>query len=354
MPEPVPASGPAPASAPTRVASPAPSASAPTAARPTRVAYRDSLIPLLVRDPRLVCLDTDTGLFTGVEFGPAEDRYINLGIAESNLMSMAAGLAASGFQPFVNTMATFAATRAVEAVKIDIAYNALPVRIMATHGGLSAGHFGPTHHCLEDLAVMRALPNMTVVVPVDAAATEAAVEESVDLPGPLYLRLGRKATPPLPAAEPTRIGVAQVLRSGGDVLLVACGPHPVLAALAAADRLAAQGVDAAVLNMHTVKPLDTERLCAHAAGVPLVVTVEEHWCSGGLGGAVAETLAEHAPARVLRIGVADVFATEAGNHDALVTHHGITADAIVTRVLRALDPQPPTTRRNEADVDRMP
>jgi transketolase len=323
--------------------------------RPTRNAYRDRLVALLPQHPGLVCLDTDTGLFTGVDFGPAADRYINLGIAESNLMGMAAGLAASGFQPFVNTMATFAATRAVEAVKIDIAYNALPVRIMATHGGLSAGHFGPTHHSLEDLAVMRALPNMTVVVPADAAATEVAVEESLDLPSPLYLRLGRKATTPLPpAAEPPRIGVAQVLRSGRDVLLVCCGPHPVLAALAAADRLAGAGVAAAVLNMHTLKPLDAERLCAYAAGVPLVVTVEEHWRSGGLGGAVAETLAEQGPARVLRIGVADVFATVVGGHDALVTHYGITADAIFTRVLDGLDPHTPATRRDETNVDRMP
>jgi len=323
--------------------------------RPTRNAYRDRLVALLPHHSRLVCLDTDTGLFTGADFGPAADRYINLGIAESNLMGMAAGMAASGFQPFVNTMATFAATTAVEAVKIDIAYNALPVRIMATHGGLAAGHFGPTHHSLEDLAVMRALPNMTVVVPADVAATELAVEESLDLPGPFYLRLGRKATPPLPPApEPPRIGVAQVLRSGRDALVVCCGPHPVLAALAAADRLAAAGVAAGVLNMHTLKPLDVERLCAHAAGVPLVVTVEEHWRSGGLGSAVAETLAEHGPVRVLRIGVADVFATVVGGHDSLVTHYGITADAIVTQVLDALDRHLPASRRYEPDDYRMP
>jgi transketolase len=309
---------------------------------PTRNAYRERLVALLTRYPRLICLDTDTGLFTGIDFGLAADRYVNLGIAEHNLMGIAAGLAASGFQPFVNTMATFAATRAVEAVKIDIAYNALPVRIVATHGGLAAGHFGPTHHALEDLAVMRALPNMTVVVPADVAATEAAVEQAVDLPGPLYLRLGRKATAALPVtAEPPRIGVAQVLRAGRDVLLVCCGPHPVLAALAAAELLAAEGVWATVLNMHTVKPIDVERLCGHAAGVPLVVTVEEHWRAGGLGGAVAETLAEHAPVRVLRVGVADTFATVVGNHDALTEHYGIAAAAIARQVRAALDLAPP-------------
>ena len=305
--------------------------------RATRVAYRDRMIEVLARHPRVVCLDTDTGLFNGVDLGAGADRYVNLGIAEHNAMAIAAGLAASGFNPFVNTMATFAATRTTEAVKIDIAYNALPVRIMATHSGLSAGHFGPTHHSLEDIAIMRTLPNMTVVVPADATATELFVDQAVDLPGPLYLRLGRKPTPPLPPdAPPPRIGEVQVLRTGRDVLLVACGPHPVLAALAAADQLAADGLTATVLNLHTVKPLDVDGLLRHASGMPLVVAVEEHWRSAGLGSAVAETLAEHDPVRVLRIGVDDTFAAVVGDHDALVNHYGITAEAVVTRVHSAL------------------
>jgi transketolase len=312
--------------------------------RSTRTAYRDRLVALLPEHPRLVCLDTDTGLFSGVDFGPVVDRYVNLGIAEHNLMAMAAGLAASGFTPFVNTMATFAACRTAEAVKIDIAYNALPVRIAATHSGLSAGHLGPTHHALEDIALMRVWPNMTVTVPADAAATEAAIEQSVDLPGPLYLRLGRKATPALPpGAQPPRIGQAQLLRTGGDVLLVCCGPHPVLASLAAAQALADDGTSAGVLNMHTIKPLDVAQLCAQAAGALLVVTVEEHWRSGGLGGAVAEALAEHLPRPVLRIGVEDTFVSKVGDHDALAAHHGITAEAIVTRVRRALHPPGPAS-----------
>lgn len=303
----------------------------------TRLAYRDRLLALLPDHPRLVCLDTDTGLFNNADFGSAAHRYVNLGIAEHNLMLVAAGVAASGFMPFVNTMAAFAASRTAEAIKIDIAYNALPVRIMATHSGLSAGHLGPTHHALEDLAVMRALPNMTVVVPADAAATRAAVEQALDLPGPLYLRLGRKATPALPAgADPPRIGEVQLLRAGHDVVLVGCGPHPVLACLAAARELAHDGTSVAVLNMHTVKPLDVTGLLAHTADAALVVTVEEHWRSGGLGGAVAEALAEQAPVRVLRVGVPDTFATTVGGHDALVAHYGLTADAIVARVQQAL------------------
>lgn len=306
-------------------------------AEATRVAYRDRMADLLTRDPRTVCLDTDTGLFSGVDFGAAAARYVNLGIAEHNAMATAAGLAASGFTPYVNTFATFAASRTAEAVKLDIAYNALPVRIAATHSGLSAGHFGPTHHALEDLAVMRCLPNMTVVVPADADATRDLVDQAAALPGPVYLRLGRKPTPPLPpGAPPVRLGLAQALRAGTDVLLVACGPHPVHAALDAAARLAGDAISAAVLNVHTVKPLDTPALLAHAAGKALVVVAEEHWRAGGLGGAVAEALAEEAPVRVLRIGVDDTFVCVVGRHDELVTHYGITADAIAGRVRSAL------------------
>jgi transketolase len=305
---------------------------------PIREAYRNRLAALMPAHVRTICLDTDSGLFTGVDFGTAAARYVNIGIAEHNLMGMAAGMAASGWMPFVNTMAAFATSRAVEAIKIDIAYNDLPVRIMATHGGLSSGHLGPTHQCLEDLAVMRALPNMTVVVPADAAATEALVDASLDLHGPLYARLGRKATPPLPiGAAPPVIGVAQQLRVGGDALLAACGPYPVLAALDAAETLAQQGVQVSVLNLHTLKPFDTAGLLAAAAGVALVVTVEEHWRAGGLGAAVTETLAEHAPVRVSRIGMPDTFAGYVGSHEDLLRHYGITATAVTRAVLHGLD-----------------
>jgi transketolase len=284
---------------------------------------------------RLICLDTDSGLFTGVDFGSAASRYVNLGIAEHNLMGMAAGMAADGWLPFVNTMAAFATSRAVEAIKIDIAYNAVPVRIMATHGGLSSGHLGPTHQCLEDLAVMRALPNMTVVVPADAAATRALVDASAGLPGPLYARLGRKATPPMPQGTPDPvIGRAQLLRAGGEVLIVAAGPYPVLAALEAAEELAALHIEAGVLNMHTLKPFDEAGLLAAADGVRLVVTIEEHWRSGGLGAAVTETLAENTPVPVARIGMPDTFCGHVGSHEELLRHYGITGDAVVRTVLQ--------------------
>nr|BAW27686.1 transketolase [Streptomyces sp. SoC090715LN-17] len=306
--------------------------------RATREAYRDRLLPLLQRHPALMCLDSDTGLFNADYAAAAGEQYLNLGIAEHNLMGIAAGMAASGRIPFVNTMAAFATSRALEAIKIDIAYNKLPVRIMATHGGLAAGHLGPTHQALEDLAVMRVLPGMSVVVPADAAATEAFVEQSLDVAGPLYVRLGRKPTPALPvAAPPPVIGQAQTLREGGDVVLAACGPYPVLACLAAAEVLAGHGIGATVLNMHTLRPFDTQTLVAAARPASLVVTLEEHWRSGGLGGAVAETLAEEAPTRVLRLGMPDQFVDEVGNQEHLVAHYDLTAERVVRAVRTALD-----------------
>lgn len=305
--------------------------------RATREAYRDTLLALLPEHPELMCLDSDTGLFSAEHAAAAGDQYLNLGIAEHNLMGVAAGMAASGRVPFVNTMAAFAVSRALEGVKIDIAYNRLPVRIMATHGGLAAGHLGPTHQALEDLAVLRVLPGLTVVVPADADATEAFVRQSLDLPGPLYVRLGRKATPPLPPGPPPVIGRAQTLREGGDVVLATCGPYPVLACLAAADVLAGHGIEAAVLNLHTLRPFDTDALVAAARPAPLVVTLEEHWRSGGLGGAVTEALAEAAPRRVLRLGMPDRFVDAVGNQEHLVEHYDITAEHVVRTVRTALD-----------------
>lgn len=302
--------------------------------RATREAYRETLLSLLDRRPDVMVLDTDTGLFSADQMEAACEQYLNLGIAEHNLMGIAAGMAACGRMPFVNTMATFAATRALEHIKIDIAYNRLPVRIMATHGGLASGHLGPTHQALEDLAVLRVLPGMTVVVPADAAATEAFVEQSLDLPGPLYVRLGRKPSPALPEGMPAPIiGKAQTLREGDDVVLACCGPYPVLACLAAADVLAQQGIEATVLNLHTLRPFDAEALIAAARPASLVVTVEEHWRSGGLGGAVTEALAEAAPTKVVRLGVPDRFVDEVGNQEHLVAHYDLTAERVVRTVL---------------------
>ncbi|MFJ6513898.1 transketolase family protein [Streptomyces sp. NPDC091406] len=311
-----------------------------TADRPalsSREVYREALLERMRSDTRLVCLDSDTGLFNGSDRTGIEERYFNLGIAEHTLMGTAAGLARQGRIPVVNTMAAFAATRALEAVKVDIALNRLPVRIAATHSGVSAGHLGPTHHSLEDLAVMRALPDMTVVVPTDAATTELLFLQSLDLPGPVYLRLGRNATPDLPAdAPPVELGRIQVLRHGQDVTLVACGPYPVLAALEAAGQLAADGIAATVLNVHTVKPLDEETLLAAAGRTGTVITVEEHWPAGGLGGAVAEALGGHREIAVHRIGLPDAFASVAGGQQYQLERAGVTSSAVAARAKEVL------------------
>lgn len=315
----------------------------------TRTAYRDWLVGHLLADQRAICLDTDTGLFAGVDFGAAAERYVNLGIAEHNLIGVAAGLAASGWRPYVNTMATFAATRALEAVKVDVAYNHLPVRIVATHAGLSAGHLGPTHHALEDLAALRALPGLTVAVPADAGSAVSLLVQTTDLPGPLYLRLGRRPTPALPPgadAEP-ELGRLQVIRPGGRVVLVGCGPPALHAALGAARQLADEGVDTGLLHAHTLRPFDAATLLAHTARAELVVTVEEHWLVGGLGSAVAEALAEAGPAdgarRLLRVGLPDEFVSAVGDQDHLLARYGITADGVADRV-RATLAAPPGDR----------
>lgn len=315
---------------------------APAPAVATRKAYHDRLLTLMATDSRVVCVDTDTGLFSPADAAAAGERYIDLGIAEHTAMGVCAALAAQGWMPFVNTMATFASTRALEAVKINIAQNRLPVRIMATHGGVAAGHLGPTHHALEDLAVMRALAHMTVVVPADAAATASVVEQAADLDGPLYVRLGRGPTPGLPGGQsPPRIGRIQPLRDGDDVLIVCCGPHPVLESLAAAAELGRAGIAAGVLNAHTLKPFDAQTLLNRAAPAALVVTVEEHRTAGGLGGAVAEVLAEHLPRRLLRIGLPEALAPVCGSPEHILKIHGLEASQIAARIRAACDADPP-------------
>lgn len=302
----------------------------------SREVYRDLLAGLMPADDRLVCLDSDTGLFSGVDFGTATGRYLNIGIAEHTLMGMAAGLARCGRIPFVNTMAAFATARALDAVKVDIALADLPVRIAATHSGLSAGHLGPTHHCLDDLAIMRALPNMTVLVPADAGQAQELIRQSLTESGPVYLRLGRNPTPDLPAAPPLLLGTVQELRAGDDVTLAACGPYPVLTALAAADLLGRDGISAGVLNVHTLKPLDTLTILRAASVTGLVLTVEEHWVAGGLGAAVAETLAEVLPVPVHRIGMPDSFVSVSGDQRYLLQQSGITPMAVAARARAAL------------------
>ncbi|MEU3844538.1 transketolase C-terminal domain-containing protein [Streptomyces sp. NPDC028635] len=309
-----------------------------------RAAYRATLLELAQADRRIWCLDSDMGGLEKQFEAVLPEQYVDLGIAEANLMSVGAALASTGLLPFVNTMAAFASARALEQVKIDIAYHRLPVRIVATHSGLSAGHLGPTHHAQQDLAVMRSLPHMTVMTPADAEETVRMVNAAAYLPGPVYIRLGRGPTDPVRRGNAGfTVGRAAKLRTGGDLTIIAAGSHPVLFALEAADRLAGQGVEAAVLNMHTIKPLDVEAVVRAADSTAGIVTVEDHSVLGGLGGAVAEAVAEHRPARVLRVGVSDAFASRPGDHRTQLRAAGVSADHVVAAALAVLDGRPRTT-----------
>jgi transketolase len=303
-----------------------------------RAAYRATLLDLARADRRIWCLDSDMGGLEKQFQAELPDQYVDVGIAEANLMSVAAGLASSGLLPFVNTMAAFASARALEQVKLDIAYHDLPVRIVATHAGLSAAHYGPTHHAQSDLAAMRSLPNVTVLTPADAAETARLVTAAAYLPGPVYLRLGRDAIEPVCGGDAeVTIGRAVELRAGDDVTLVAAGALPVRFALDAADELAARGVRARVLNMHTIKPLDVAALVAAAEQTTGVVTVEDHSVLGGLGGAVVEALAEHHPTRVRRVGIADAFCACPGTHAEQLAAAGVSADHVVAAARAVLD-----------------
>jgi transketolase len=300
--------------------------------------YRRTLSDLARVQDDVFCLEADVG---GLDAFAAEfpARYVNVGIAEANLMGVAAGLSAVGWRPYVHTFSSFAACRACEQVKLDIAGNNLPVRIAVTHGGLSAGHYGPSHYAVEDVAIIRALPNMTVIIPADAVEAEQAVLATAHLPGPLYLRLGRAPTP-LVYLEPYEFqpGQAVQLRPGDDVTIVAAGPYPVAMALAANDELAAtHGIGARVLNMHTIKPLDQAALVRCAAETSAVVTVEDHVLAGGLGGAVCETLAETIPRPVRRIGVPDMFCDRVGGERQLLEAAGVSPARIVAAVRELTD-----------------
>ncbi|MFF1923599.1 transketolase family protein [Streptomyces sp. NPDC058221] len=319
-------------------------AAPPAESRSAREVYRDAVAALLPVQERLVVLDSDTGLFGGVDFGTGAERYVNIGIAEHTLVGAAAGLAREGRIPLVNTMAAFASSRALEAVKLDIALGNLPVLIAATHSGVSAGHLGPTHHALEDLATLRVLPNMTVVVPGDAAQTEELLRQALALDGPVYFRLGRAATPALPAAGPPQLGKAQILRRGTDITLAACGPYPVLAALEAAGILERDGISASVLHLHTVKPLDTPALLDALGDQQALITVEEHWGAGGFGSAVAEELSAVRPVQVHRIAMPDAFVPVAGSQRLLLEQGGICAESVAERARRTLSTSQGGTR----------
>ena len=300
----------------------------------TRESYGNALAELGAEFDNLVVLDADLAAATktGTFKKAFPDRHIDCGIAECNMMGIAAGLATTGKVPFASSFAMFAAGRAFEQVRNSIAYPQLNVKIGATHAGISVGEDGATHQCNEDVALMRTIPGMTVVVPSDDVEAKAAVRAAYEHQGPVYLRFGRLAVPVINDKPDYKfeLGKGVVLREGKDVTIVASG-LPVANCLEAAEKLAADGIDAKVINIHTIKPLDEELIVASAKETGKVVTVEEHSIIGGLGSAVCDVLSEKAPTPVCKIGVNDVFG-ESGPAVELVKKYGLDADSIYEKV----------------------
>lgn len=301
----------------------------------TRAAYGKALEELAAQEPNLVVLDADLSGSTMTKGFGAEhpDRFFDMGIAEANMVGVAAGLATCGKKPFVNSFAMFAAGRAWEQVRNSVAYPGLNVKVVGSHGGLSVGEDGATHQCNEDIALMRTIPGMTVIVPCDDTEAKAAVRAAYATDGPVYMRFGRLAVPVVndPEGFEFQIGKGILMREGADVTIVACGLM-VQAALEAAESLAAKGVSAEVIDMHTVKPLDEELLVASAKKTGRVVTCEEHSVIGGLGSAVCDALAEKCPVPVRKVGVNDVFG-ESGPAVDLLAKYGLDAAGVERQVL---------------------
>ena len=300
----------------------------------TRESYGNALAELGATCPDLVVLDADLSgaTRTGTFKKAFPERHINCGIAEGNMMTVAAGIATTGKVPFASSFAMFAAGRAFEQVRNSIGYPHLNVKIGATHAGISVGEDGATHQCNEDIALMRAIPGMVVINPADDIEAKAAVKAAYEYVGPVYLRFGRLAVPVINdnADYKFEIGKGIVLREGKDVAIIATGLE-VGESLAAAEMLAADGIDAKVINIHTIKPLDEELVIAAAKETGKVVTVEEHSVIGGLGSAVADVLSEKAPTKMLKIGVNDTFG-ESGPAVALIKKYGLDAESIYNKV----------------------
>ena len=276
----------------------------------TRESYGNALVELGAEHDNLIVLDADLAAATktGVFKKAYPDRHIDCGIAECNMMGIAAGLSTTGIVPFASTFAMFAAGRAFEQVRNSIGYPHLNVKIGATHAGISVGEDGATHQCNEDIALMRTIPGMVILNPADDVEAKACVKAAYEYNGPVYLRFGRLAVPVINDRPDYKfeLGKGVVLREGKDVTIVATGLC-VSYALEAAEKLAADGIDAKIINIHTIKPLDEELIVAAAKETGKVVTVEEHSVIGGLGSAVCDALAEKCPVPVKKIGVQDVF-----------------------------------------------
>jgi transketolase len=305
----------------------------------TRAAYGQTLVELAPTEPNLVVLDADlSGSTMTKDFANAHpDRFFNMGIAEANMVGVAAGLATCGKIPFANSFAMFAAGRAWEQVRNSVAYTSLSVRIVGSHGGLSVGEDGATHQCIEDLAIMRAIPNMLVLCPCDGHEMRQAVKALVRYNGPVYMRLGRLAVETVTdTVEDYRfeLGKGALLRKGTDVTIVAVGMM-VQMALKAAELLEEEGIEARVIDMHTIKPLDEAILMTAAKETGAMVTTEEHNILGGLGGSVSEFLSANYPVPVIRHGVEDQFG-RSGKAEEVLRAYGLTPEVIAGKARMAI------------------
>ena len=305
-----------------------------------RNAFARTLTRLAQEDPRVVLLSGDIGnrLFDPFK-AVAPERFFNCGVAEANMTGMAAGMAMMGLRPFSYTIAAFVTTRCLEQIRVDVCYHRQPVTIVGVGAGLSYASLGATHHACEDIALLRALPEMQVICPADAFEVEAALEAVLAQDRPAYIRLGKKNEPLIHAARPAfTIGQALPLRAGRDLCLLACGTHTVQA-LEACEILAERGISAAVYSFHTVKPLDLDCLRAVFSQYPLVATIEEHSLIGGFGAAVAEWLVDQPArpqARLLRFGTPDHFPHTAVRRQDLWQAWGLTAAQMAETLARTL------------------
>ena len=304
----------------------------------TRESYGEALAELSSEYPDLIVLDADLAAATktGIFKKACPERFFDCGIAEANMMGVAAGIASTGKKVFASSFAMFAAGRAFEIVRNSIGYPHLNVKIGATHAGISVGEDGATHQCNEDIALMRTIPGMTIINPADDVEAKAAVKAALDFEGPVYMRFGRLAVPVFNDKETYKfeLGKGVQLKDGSDVTIIATGLM-VNEALKAAETLAAEGISARVINIHTIKPLDKDIICKAAKETGVIVTAEEHSVIGGLGSAVAETVTECCPVPVIKVGVNDVFGHSGPAAD-LLKEFGLCAENIVTKVKEAV------------------
>jgi transketolase len=303
----------------------------------TRQGWADALIELGEKDKRITVLDADLAKSTlTCQFKDKfPDRFFDMGIAEQNMINVAGGLSLTGLIPFVTTYGVFVSGRAWEQIRTSVCYGKLNVKFGGAHGGISVGPDGATHQALEEIAIMRVLPGMTVIVPTDYYETRKAVTAAAKINGPVYIRFGREKVPVVTTKDtPFEVGKAITMKEGKDVSVIACGVM-VAEALDAAEELAKQNIDAEVINLHTIKPMDREAVVASAKKTGCVVTAEEHQLFGGMGGAVEEVLAQEYPVPVEMVGIKDTFG-ESGQPRELMEKYGITSKEIIGQVQKVI------------------